>query len=358
MKHFPRRYSRPGTSPGSLVNHRDRTDETPVTIRLIQYNAQEVVDKAVTDLAEYPQLKREGYTSWLHIQGSPDAALLEQLGRQYHLHPLALEDVLHAGQRIKLDVYDNHYFIVASYLCRNAEHILTSEQISIFLTDGAVITIHEGPSDVCEPIRSRLQTKKNLRNSGADYLVYSLLDLIVDSGFPLLEDMGDRLEQVEEEALERPTTATLDRIHTTRRELAFMRRVLWPQRDAINSLIRDGEERISEATKFYFRDVYDHTIQILELIESYRESAASLLDVYLSSTNNRMNEVMKVLTMISTIFLPLSFVVGLYGMNFSTEASGWNMPELHWRYGYFYALLVMFIIAIGMVIVFKRKRWF
>jgi magnesium transporter len=273
------------------------------------------------------------------------------------LHTLALEDVVNAGQRAKLDVYDAHSFIVSNYLVRR-EDKLTSEQASLFLGPDFVISVHEGPDDIYEPIRARLQKKKPLRQSGADYLAYALLDLIVDNGFPLLEDMGDRLESIEDEILDNPVNETLDRVHVARRELAFMRRMLWPQREVINSLVRDEEGAIADTTKLYFRDVYDHTIQILELIEAYRDSAASLLDLYLSTINNRMNEVMKVLTMIATVFLPLSFVVGFYGMNFSPEASAWNMPELHWRYGYFYALGIMLIIAIGMVIVFRRKRWF
>ncbi|HET7588499.1 MAG TPA: magnesium/cobalt transporter CorA [Gammaproteobacteria bacterium] len=356
MRYFPRRYSRPGSSPGTLVQH-ETAAAIPPQRRLIQYSPDEIVDQPITPGDEFPP-PRAGFITWIHIQGTPTAALMEQLGDRYELHPLALEDVINAGQRTKFDIYDNHYFIVANYLTRNDADHLTAEQVSLFLGDGFVISVHEGPHDICDPVRTRLRAKKTLRTSGPDYLTYALLDLVVDNGFPLLEAMSERLEGIEDEVLDNPANDSLDRIHVVRRELSFMRRMLWPQREIVNSLARDAEDRITATTRFYFRDVYDHTVQILELIESYRESAASLLDLYLSTLNNRMNEVMKVLTIIATIFLPLSFVVGLYGMNFSTEASPWNMPELHWRYGYLYSLGVMTVIAAGMLVVFKRKRWF
>ncbi|HET6725698.1 MAG TPA: magnesium/cobalt transporter CorA [Gammaproteobacteria bacterium] len=354
MRYFPRRYSRPGAAPGTLTEH-DTAAAIPAKTQLVVYNADDIEERPLASRDPLPA-PREGYVTWIHVQGTPTKRLMERLGREYDLHPLALEDVVNAGQRAKFDVYKSHYFVVANYLVRHDDRLM-SEQVSLFLGQNFVISVHEGKSDICEPIRTRLELKQNLRTGGADYLLYALLDLIVDNGFPLLEDMADRLEQVEDEVLDGPVSDTIDRIHVNRRELAFMRRVLWPQREVVNNLVRDTEERISESTKLYLRDVYDHTVQILELIEGYRESASSVLDLYLSTINNRMNEVMKVLTMIATVFLPLSFVVGLYGMNFSTD-SPWNMPELHWRFGYFYALLVMLIVAVGMLIVFKRKRWF
>jgi magnesium transporter len=354
MRYFPRRYSHPGTAPGTLTDH-ETSSPIPVRRRLIQYNTRDILDQPIEVGADFPA-PRDGYVTWIHIQGTPTTEVVEQLGKQYGLHPLALEDVLNAGQRAKFDVYDNHYFVVANYLVRHDDK-LTSEQISLFSGKSFVISIHEGAEDVFAPVRARLQAKKTVRQNGADFLVYALLDRVVDNGFPLLEDTADRLERIEDEVLDDPGNDTIDRIHVARRELSFMRRVLWPQREVINSLVRDPDDSISDTTKLYLRDVYDHTVQILELIESYRESGASLLDLYLSTVNNRMNEVMKVLTMIATLFLPLSFVVGLYGMNFTTD-SPWNMPELHWQFGYFYALGVMLLIAVGMMIVFKRKRWF
>ncbi|HET8551567.1 MAG TPA: magnesium/cobalt transporter CorA [Gammaproteobacteria bacterium] len=355
MRYFPRRYSRPGAAPGTLTDH-ETAPAFPPTRRLIQFNAQEIVDRPIEPGEPWPST-REGYVTWLHLQGTPTTDLMQQLGSEYGLHPLALEDVINAGQRPKFDEYDTYYFIVMNYLVRHSGR-LTAEQISLFLGDNFIISIHEGPEDVFDPVRARLQAKKTLRNGGADFLILALLDLIVDHGFPLVEDMADRLEQIEDAVLENPDNETLDRIHVTRRELGFMRRVLWPQREIINSLTRSDGEVIADTTRPYVRDVYDHTVQILELIEGYRDLGSSLLELYMSTINNRMNEVMKVLTMIATIFLPLSFIAGLYGMNFSPEASHWNMPELHWHYGYFYALFVMLIIAIGMIIVFKRKRWF
>lgn len=356
MRYFPRRYSRPGSSPGTLTEH-EAVAGWPERLRVIQYDSGEIDDRALEGDEPFPQ-PCEGCVTWIHLQGTPTTALVERLGRQYKLHPLALEDVINAGQRAKLDIYDDYYFAVANYLRRDDNDHVTADQFSIFLSRGIVISLHEGPDDICDPIRTRLQNKTGLRTKGADYLAYALLDRIVDAGFPLLEDMADRLEAVEEGVLGKPTNDMLDRIHVTRRELAFMRRVLWPQREVVNSLIRDSDGMIADTTKLYFRDVYDHVVQMLEILEGYRESVSSLLDVYLSNLNNRMNEVMKVLTMIATLFLPLSFIAGLYGMNFSPEASHWNMPELGWRYGYFYALGVMLVIAIGMLIVFKRKRWF
>ena len=351
-------YHRPGTAPGTL-EYRAEPGAPPLPpprVTLYRYDAEEAREQVDVPAADCRPSNKSGEVTWLQIQGAPNPELMAALGRAFDLHPLAMEDVMGRGQRSKFEAYENQYFVVLNKPRRDESGALQTSQVSFFLGANYVISFDEGGGDTFALIRARLQTKRMFRERGADYLFYSLLDVVIDEGFPLLEDFGERMDTLEEAVLEEPTRELRNQIHYMKQELVDLRRAWWPQRDVINTLLRDGEHMIGENTRLYLRDTYDHCARIIDLLEMYREMASSLLDTYLSSVSQRMNDVMKVLTVFATIFLPLTFITGLYGMNFST-ASPWNMPELHWRFGYFYALGVMAMAVLGMLAYFHRKRW-
>jgi magnesium transporter len=286
-----------------------------------------------------------------------DVEILQRLGNHYGLHPLALEDVLHTGQRPKLEAYNDHCFVVLKEV-HLGEDGLQAEQMSLFLGKGWVITLQERSGDPFEPVRQRIRDAKGrIRKMGADYLAYALIDALVDGAFPLLEELGERIEKMEGELMSNPTRRTLQEIHATRRLLLYLRRVAWPQREVIHQLAREDSELIAPETRIYLRDCYDHAVQILDLVETYRDLSTGMLDLYISGVSNRLNEVMKVLTVVATIFIPLTFITGLYGMNFNTHTSPWNMPELNWTWGYPAVLTVMACVVAGMLLYFRRKRW-
>jgi magnesium transporter len=281
------------------------------------------------------------------------------LGKVFSLHPLVLEDVVNVPQRPKVEEYTDQQVIIAQMVSLKPDAKgFISEQVSFILGKNYLLTVQEEPEfDTFEPVRQRIHHNRGtIRQQGADYLVYALLDTVIDGFFPVLENYGERLEELEQEVIDQPNQKTLDKIHKIKRELLLLRRAIWPQRDAINSLIRDGSELISPQINIYLRDCYDHAVQIIDMVETYRELASNLMDVYLSSVSNRMNEIMKVLTVISTIFIPLTFIVGVYGMNFDTSLVG-NMPELRIPYGYTYCWAVMLTIATSLLIYFWRKGW-
>ncbi|MGH8427243.1 MAG: magnesium/cobalt transporter CorA [Gammaproteobacteria bacterium] len=360
-RYFRGLYRKPGTPPGTLKREAVAGEAAgaPARLSFIRYDAAEFDERSGITIEDCAVPEDAHGVTWLHVQGTPTPELLERLGQIYGLHPLALEDVLNQGQRTKFEAYENQYFVVLNTPRRETNDELIVEQVNFFLGKSYVITLDESPNDRFEPIRQRLRNKRMMRGRSADYLFYLLLDLIVDEGFPVLDALGERLEQVETDVLDNPTQELRNQIHYIKRELVLLRRAWWPQREVISSLIRDDDEEfLSETTRLYMRDCYDHSVRMIDFVETYREMASSLLDTYLSSVSQRMNDVMKALTIIATIFLPLTFVAGVYGMNFSHEASPWNLPELTWRYGYFYALGVMALIVILMLIYFKRKRWF
>ncbi|MGH8162143.1 MAG: magnesium/cobalt transporter CorA [Gammaproteobacteria bacterium] len=324
---------------------------------LIRYNEAGIEETAIASLAElHAPADDDGKLTWFHLQGPPIAEQLQRLRELYGLHPLALEDVFDEEHRPKFESYEAQYFVVLNHLRRAEDDDLRTDQVSFFLGKNYVISIDEGPTDGFEPVRQRLRAKRTMLSRGADYLLYALMDVVIDSGFPLLEALGERLERLEDQILDNPTREARNRIHYVKRELVTMRRAWWPQREVISSLIRDGDQFLTENTRVYMRDCYDHSVIMIDFLETYREMVSSLLDTYLSAVTQRMNDIMKALTIIATIFLPLTFITSLYGMNFDT-AFHWNMPELHWRYGYFYALGVMLAIVIAMLYYFKRKRW-
>jgi magnesium transporter len=355
MDYFSKRYHAPGTAPGTLT---PSVVGKELKISLIDYSEKELneVDLATTDLCkEY--LARPSIT-WIHIQGHAVPDTLRNLGNMFGLHSLALEDVLNSGQRPKAETYDNQLFVIMSLPTMHDDKI-SVEQVSFFHGDNFVISIHQGEIDPFEEVRKRLRiTGSGIRKHAADFLLYSLLDVVIDTGFPILENFGELIEDLEEELLESPTTVTLRRLHLYKRELLLLRRMLWPQRDALNTIMRSEHQLIKDDTRLYLRDCYDHTIQIMDLLESFRDMTTGMLDVYLSSTSNRMNETMRILTVIATIFIPLTFIAGIYGMNFKNDQSPWSMPELGWYYGYPIIWLVMIVVAGGLLYYFKRKGWF
>jgi magnesium transporter len=279
--------------------------------------------------------------------------LIEKIGKRFGLHPLILEDIVHTGQRPKLEDFGDHVFIALKMLYYNKQKgEIESEQISLIFGKNFVISFQERVGDIFDPIRERIRKNKGrVRKAGADYLAYALIDSIVDNYFVILEQLGEEIENAEQELAVNPTPETLQAIRTFKKETIFLRKSIWPLREVANSLERGESSLVDKSTLIYLRDVYDHTIQIIDAVESYRDMLSGMLDVYLSSISNRMNEVMKVLTIFAAIFIPLTFVAGVYGMNFSF------MPELGWRWGYFGILLVMAIIAAVMIVYFKRKRW-
>ncbi|MDH5327956.1 MAG: magnesium/cobalt transporter CorA [Gammaproteobacteria bacterium] len=357
MDYFDKTYHPPGTSPGTLTSAAPLPGTNPC-IRLVDYNAVDYIDKELSSLQECKDYIDTQSITWVHLQNITQAEIIQDLGTLFDLHALALEDVLNTGQRPKVEEYDELLFVVLS-LPQIVEHKLTTQQVSLFMGSNLVITAHNGESDPFEPLRQRLRKKKGrTRQQQADYLGYSIIDLIVDQGYPVLDALGETIETLEEEILSlKSKNITLTQIHQLRRELLILRRNLWPQREIVNQLLRSENGFFEESTRVYLRDCYDHTAQILDIIENYRETAGGLIDIYLSSASHRLSEIMRVLTMIATIFIPLTFVVGLYGMNFNNPNSPWSMPELRWYYGYPMVWLIMAVLVTGMLIYFKRKNW-
>ncbi|MHC4310333.1 MAG: magnesium/cobalt transporter CorA, partial [Planctomycetota bacterium] len=330
-----------------------------VRINFIDYDEQSFLEKQVSNIEECFPFRTTPTATWINIDGLHDVEIIEKLGKQFELHPLILEDVLHTTQRPKYEDFDKYIFVVLRMLRYNEQiQAVESEQVSLILGTNFVISFQERVGDVFEPIRDRLRNAKGrIRKMGPDYLAYALLDAIVDSYFVILEKVGEKIESMEEELVSDPTEKTLQHIHSMKREMISLRKSIWPLREVISGVQRSESSIIRESTEIYLRDVYDHTIQIIDTIESFRDMVSGMLDIYLSSISNKMNAVMKVLTIIATIFIPLTFIAGIYGMNFNPEKSPWNMPELNSYWGYPAVCLVMAVVVVIMLIYFRRKKW-
>ncbi|WP_287129259.1 magnesium/cobalt transporter CorA [Candidatus Cyanaurora vandensis] len=351
-------WDEPGSMPGTLQVEPDAP--TP-EIYLVDYRDGCLVEKTLNHPADCEPYLDSQSVSWVDMRGLGNEPMLQELGRVFGLHPLVLEDVVNVPQRAKTEEYpDQILYIARMVLPLPTGTGFVSEQVSFILGQHYLLTVQEEPDRDCfHMVRRRLQANKgSIRKLGPDYLMYSLIDAIIDGFFPVLEDYGERIEELEEEVVTRPTRQTLKRVHAIRRELLALRRAIWPQRDAINTLIRDENLLVTPEVRIYLRDCYDHAVQVLDMVETYRELAASLMDIYLSSVSNRMNEIIKVLTIISTIFIPLTFIVGVYGMNFNTERSPYNMPELNWYWGYPLVWAVMLTIIVSLLFYFWKKGWF
>jgi magnesium transporter len=334
---------------------------TPTRLALIHYGPEQVVETAI----DHPQMALDqtqpGQVCWLDVQGLGTAATLRHLATTFDLHPIMLDEVLDIPHRPTMSLYGDQLLVVMQMVRPASEgYGLLTQQVSFILQPHRLITFQEETAwDCFEPVRDRIRYDLGpVRQQGVAFLAYSLIDSIIDSFFPVLEVYGEHLAALETEAVSAPTRHTLQKIHTLRREMLMLRRSLWPQRSVINTLIRDGADVLGPAVRPYLQDSYDHLIQVVDMMETYREVASSLMEMYLSSVSNRMNEVMKLLTVISTIFIPLTFIAGVYGMNFNPTVSPWNMPELTWRWGYPACLAGMAAIALGLVIFFWRQGWF
>jgi magnesium transporter len=346
------RRTRPGAPPGTLVG--DPAAE-PTVIDLVRYGPDHCTETHACTLPALAAERDAGGVVWVDVSGLADVAAIRAIGERFGLHALALEDIVNVHQRAKVERYGDHLFIVARIADTARPDGL--EQFSMCLGHDFLLTFQEHAGDGFGPVRERLRQSGRVRAAGPDYLCYALLDAAVDGFYPVLERVGERLATLEDAVIALPEPAHIDALHAIKRELLELRRAVWPLRDMFNALIRDDTPFIEDATRIYLRDCHDHAIQLVDIIETYREIASGLLDVYLSSVSARMTEVMKVLTIIATIFIPLSFVASLYGMNFDGDVSRWNMPELEWRYGYPFALLLMSGIAVGLVAWFWRRGW-
>jgi len=359
---FKTRYPIPGEPPGQLRPREGSTNRTSA-ITLIEYDRAHLEEHSVTDKKELVAHLDNQRVTWINIDGLGDVEVLRALGTHFNLHPLALEDVLATGQRPKVEQYDGYLFIIVQMLYLNDGKQMCGEQVSMFLGKNFLITLQEEADfDVFEPVRNRIRAANgSIRKLGADYLAYALLDSVVDHYYPVLESVGASIDLIEDELVDIPLKSPVGDLHLYKRTLTQVRRFIWPVRDLINSLMHEETGLVSKGTKVYLRDCYDHTVQLMDLVESYRDVLSGLMELYLSNVGIRTNEIMKVLTVISSIFIPLTFIVGVYGMNFAREVDGkklpWNMPELYQPWGYVAVWLVMLALAIFQIIYFKKRRW-
>ena len=341
-----------GLSPGSLVHIGEKKVEK-VRITVIDYDVDQFQEKEVETIEECFPFKDTPTVTWINIDGLHEVQIIEKIGEHFAIHPLIQEDIVHTGQRPKMEDMESYIFVVGRMLFYDDETgEIESEQVSLILGPNYVISFQEKEGDIFDPVRERIRKGKGrIRRMKADYLAYALVDTLVDNYFIILENLGEKIEGMEDELVANPRPQTLQTIHILKREMIFLRKSVWPLREVISSLERGEPSLIDPSTEMYFRDVYDHTIQVMDTVETFRDMVSGMLDTYLSSLSNRMNEVMKVLTIIATIFIPLTFVAGIYGMNFEF------MPELKWHWGYFGALGLMIVVFIGMLFYFRRKKW-
>jgi magnesium transporter len=351
-KLIKKRSKKAGFPPGTLVHIGEKkTEELKITI--MNYDETHFQEKEIKTIEECFAFKEKPTATWINIDGLHQVEILERLGDCYGFHPLVLEDILNTDQRPKMEDYGEYIYIVLKMLdYKDISGEIEAEQISLILGPNFAISFQEREGDVFNPIRERIRNNKGrIRRMGTDFLAYALLDSIVDNYFIILEKLGEKIEFLEEKLVTEPTPETLQIIHHLKREMIFLRKAVWPLREVISGLERGESSLVKETTRIYLRDVYDHTIQVIDTIETYRDMVSGMLDIYLSSVSNRLNAVMKVLTIIATIFMPLTFIGGIYGMNFK------YMPELEWRWGYPIVLLIMLGIGISMLIYFRKKRW-
>lgn len=350
LKKMLRKVSQP---PGSLIHVGEQKTDT-VSVFELSYNMETVTKREIPDINEYSINRDFRGVTWLDITGIHDTSVIEQIGGMFNIHGLVLEDILNTFQRPKVEDFDEHLFLVLKMLSYDTEkNELCSEQVSFLMGADWIISFQERPGDVFDLVRERIRKGKGkIRKMKADYLLYVLVDAIVDNYFVIMEAIGTDIEEAEARLLEDPRPDTLHLVQKLRKELIFLRKGVWPLREILNTLLRGETKLVEKTTLIYIRDIYDHTIQVIETTETYRDMVSGLQDLYLSSISNRMNEVMKVLTIIATIFIPLTFIAGIYGMNFEF------MPELKWKFGYILVWVLMLGVGSGMFIFFRRKKWF
>jgi len=347
-----KRSEKAGLPPGSLIHVGERKAEK-VKIRILDYDEAQFEEKEAKNIEESFPFKDKPTVTWINIDGLHEVEIIEKLGSHFGLHPLLLEDILNTDQRPKMEDYGEYIFVVLKMIYPGEKKDeIEAEQVSLIFGSNFVISFQEHEGDVFNPIRDRIRSNKGrIRKAGADYLTYALLDAIVDNYFLILENAGEKIEDTEQQLATNPSPETLQYVREMKNEMIFLRKSIWPLRELINGLERSESPLIHESTGAYLRDVYDHTIQIIDTIESYRDMISGMVDLYLSSISNKMNEVMKVLTIFASIFIPLTFIAGIYGMNFEF------MPELKWHWAYFALLGFMLLVGISLVFYFRRKKW-
>ena len=353
MIRFVKRVSKkPGLSPGTLVHTgEDRVEATRIS--LIDYAVDHFEEREVSAVEECFPDRERSTVSWINVNGIHQVDVIRKMEDKFGLHPLVLEDIVDTGQRSKMEDFEDYLFVILKMLTYDdAKNELVIEQVSLILGPGLVISFQESEGDVFEPVRERIRKGKGrIRKKGPDYLAYALIDAVVDHYFVVLEKIGEEVEALEEELLADPGPDTMQMIHQLKREIIFLRKSVWPLRETVAALERGESDLIDEKTRVFLRDVYDHTIQVIESIEALRDMVSGMLEVYLSTVSNKMNEVMKVLTIMASIFIPLTFIAGIYGMNFKF------MPELEWHWGYPLIWLVMIALGVCMLVYFRKKKW-
>jgi len=341
-----------GLPPGTLVHIGEKqVEKTRITV--LDYDERTFQEKEVAAVEECFEFKETSTVTWINVEGLHDVGVIEKLGNRFGLHPLIQEDILNTAERPKMEDYEDHIFLLLKvFVSGNKNHEEKIQQVSLVLGSNFVISFQEKETGVFDPVRDRIRKDKGrLRKLGPDYLAYSLIDSIVDGYFGFLEELSEEIEFLEDELVTDPKREILQKIHSLKREMIYIRKSVWPLREVVNGLERLETPLIKETTDVFLRDVYDHTIQIIDSVETLRDVLSGMLETYLSSVSNRMNEVMKVLTIIATIFIPLTFIAGVYGMNFKF------MPELEWRGGYFVIVGIMVAVAVAMIIYFHKKKW-
>ena len=339
-----------GAPPGTLFyNGEKRSDRIKIT--LIEYNESEYFEEEYYDLSDCLQHVKPNMVKWINVDGIHKTEVIEAIGKLYNIHALTLEDIVHIDQRPKYEDYEHYVFAVMKMISYTTE--VKSEQLAIILLENTVISFQEpNGGDAFDIIRTRLRTAKGrVRKLGADYLAYALMDAVVDCYFTAIEKIGDKIEEIEEEIIGNSDNKTLLELYHLKREMIYLRKQVWPMRDMINNMIRSETELIKTSSDIYLRDLSDHVTRIIDTVETYRDLLSGIMDIYLSTNANKMNEVMKVLTIMSSVFIPVTFIAGVYGMNFE------NMPELKSTWGYFITWTVMLTIILGMLYYFKRKKW-
>ena len=344
------RSKKSGLPPGTVI-YVGKEKPVKTTVNVISFNDKQIIEKEVKEIDESFSFKDKTMVTWINIDGLQQVDIIKKVGKEFNLHPLVLEDIANTGQRPKIEDFSNYIFAVLRMIHYTQEEIKT-EQVSLLFSDNWVLSFQENRGDTFDSIRTRLRASESrIRKRGPDFLVYSLIDSIVDNYFVVLEKIGERIEEIEDELISNPVPETLKKLHDLKRAMILLRKSVWPLREVISRLERWDSKLIKKSTDIFLRDVYDHTIQVIDAIESFRDMLSGMLDIYLSSISNRMNEVMKVLTIIATIFIPLTLVAGIYGMNFK------YMPELGWDGGYPFVLLFMLGIGVVMLFYFRRKKW-
>jgi magnesium transporter len=361
---FTKRHGPPGSAPATLVPHLVDGRSRKPAIQIIEYDRDHLAEREIADFSELAERFDSRRITWINVDGLGDVGALTTLGERFNLHPLALEDVLNTGQRPKIEYAPDYVFVVAQMAYQDHSSTFRSEQVSLFFGRNFVITVQEeGDYDVFDPVRERLRAGRgSLRKFKADYLAYALLDSLIDHFYPVLEGIGAEIDDLEDELLESPSREMVFRLHEYKRSLTQMRRFVWPLRDVVNGMLHDPSGYITPPTKVFLRDCYDHTVQLMDLVETYKEITSGLMELYHSSVGLRTNEVMRVLTVITSIFIPLTFIVGIYGMNFAPESPSGeklplNMPELYMRHGYTGVMLLMLLIAIVQLVIFRKMKW-